>query len=644
MQRRRARAFVAPNGPICATSLHDIVRSVQLWERKLRCWPSLQAEMLPRGSMLFRCALCVLAASAIATGTAAAALDPVVEAKNFSKTQERQTIYDTPEYQAQLRAGRRAERRPTRSRSRPPTPSASSLTDLCWNRERRLRRRRPPLRLGAEGLRHRRSRCCSRRATARRSRATSGRPRPGRRKRPGIVITNGSVQADEQMYWFAAQTLAKAGYVVLTFDPQGQGQSRHASARRPTRTRASPRRPTAARSSTAPRTRSTSSSRRPSTRTSRCRAARRGTSHAAKQDRRVAAGLERRLQPVLAAARPAARRPRRPLLRRRRRLLHRPVGPAREGDRRVGQPRRSPPGPTRRLAPGEQPCPADPAQRTPAPITKPALGMSADYASPPHAEHARDPEPGCAEDPTRVARLHARRASTPARSSSAAARTSTSASSRTRPSARRCAAPTRSPGTRPRGSTSTSRATRAPTRGCSPTAGATTPPRPRSTPTATATCSPSTTARGWTSTCADGRRVRLRGPARRLRRAVERRRLPRRLLLPGDRPLARPLVGRDPPLARLDAVVVDARVAAAHQPGLLVELPVLVAVAAPPLARRGRGTRTRSARRCGCPGSTTAPCAGGSRARAPTCAPGTSLIASRPWKNSSRLRHCESSV
>ena len=47
----------------------------------------------------------------------------------------------------------------------------------------------------------------------------------GPARRPGIVITNGSVQADEQMYWYAAQTMAKAGYVVLTFDPQGQGQS-----------------------------------------------------------------------------------------------------------------------------------------------------------------------------------------------------------------------------------------------------------------------------------------------------------------------------------------------------------------------------------------------------------------------------------
>src|SRR5213079_2512650 len=49
--------------------------------------------------------------------------------------------------------------------------------------------------------------------------------RSGPAKRPGIVITNGSIQADEQLYWFVAQTLAKAGYVVLTSDPQGQGQS-----------------------------------------------------------------------------------------------------------------------------------------------------------------------------------------------------------------------------------------------------------------------------------------------------------------------------------------------------------------------------------------------------------------------------------
>ncbi len=49
--------------------------------------------------------------------------------------------------------------------------------------------------------------------------------RSGPPRRPGIVITSGSVQAPEELYWFAAASLAKAGYVVMTFDVQGQGYS-----------------------------------------------------------------------------------------------------------------------------------------------------------------------------------------------------------------------------------------------------------------------------------------------------------------------------------------------------------------------------------------------------------------------------------
>jgi alpha-beta hydrolase superfamily lysophospholipase len=45
------------------------------------------------------------------------------------------------------------------------------------------------------------------------------------RKCPGIVITNGSIQAPEELYWFMAADLARAGYVVMTWDPQGQGFS-----------------------------------------------------------------------------------------------------------------------------------------------------------------------------------------------------------------------------------------------------------------------------------------------------------------------------------------------------------------------------------------------------------------------------------
>ncbi len=47
---------------------------------------------------------------------------------------------------------------------------------------------------------------------------------PGDRA-PLVVIKNGSVQASEQLYWWAAQALVRAGYVVLTSDPRGQGRS-----------------------------------------------------------------------------------------------------------------------------------------------------------------------------------------------------------------------------------------------------------------------------------------------------------------------------------------------------------------------------------------------------------------------------------
>ena len=51
--------------------------------------------------------------------------------------------------------------------------------------------------------------------------ATSG----GAARKPGVVITNGSVQAPEQLYWAQAAALARAGYVALTWDPQTQGRS-----------------------------------------------------------------------------------------------------------------------------------------------------------------------------------------------------------------------------------------------------------------------------------------------------------------------------------------------------------------------------------------------------------------------------------
>ncbi len=42
---------------------------------------------------------------------------------------------------------------------------------------------------------------------------------------PGVVVENGSIQATEPLYWWFTQALVRDGYVVITFDPRGQGRS-----------------------------------------------------------------------------------------------------------------------------------------------------------------------------------------------------------------------------------------------------------------------------------------------------------------------------------------------------------------------------------------------------------------------------------
>ena len=64
--------------------------------------------------------------------------------------------------------------------------------------------------------------------TARSGATLSGRvwaTRDGPSRRPLVVYVTGSVQVPEAPYWFVATTLAKRGYVVLTFDEQGEGAS-----------------------------------------------------------------------------------------------------------------------------------------------------------------------------------------------------------------------------------------------------------------------------------------------------------------------------------------------------------------------------------------------------------------------------------
>jgi dienelactone hydrolase len=331
-------------------------------------------------------ALLVAAVAAPAAG----AFDPAVEAKNFSKVEERQTIYDTPQYQLQLRlvSNQNFTEAVTAQAA---DPERQFTGDLCWN--------------GGDG--------CAGDVrlydwqskgygivkpvlfTARNGATLSGHvwaTKSGPAKRPGIVITNGSVQADEQLYWFAAQTLAKAGYVVLTWDPQGQGQS-DLFGEAPDQNEGfhsqSDGRPFFDGTEDALNFFFSTPSK-PYVPVKSCES---GTSHAPKQERRVKLGLDAAYNPYWKLLDPS-----------RVGIAGHSYGAA--GVSYIGQwdprvdaivawdnlGRPSPGSNNGSFPPGEAGCPANPAARTPAPITKPALGISGDYFLPP-TPNTRDPDP-----------------------------------------------------------------------------------------------------------------------------------------------------------------------------------------------------------------------------------------------------------
>jgi dienelactone hydrolase len=167
--------------------------------------------------------LVALAALAFPTAAAADDFSADREARNYSKINERSAEYSTPEYQAELRK-RSAENQVETTTIKAEDPERNFDATLCGTRNDGCA---GDVRLyDWEANGHGMSRPVL--FTARNGATLSGRvwaTRSGPAKRPGIVITNGSVQAPEQLYWFAATNLAKRGYVVLTFDPQGQGRS-----------------------------------------------------------------------------------------------------------------------------------------------------------------------------------------------------------------------------------------------------------------------------------------------------------------------------------------------------------------------------------------------------------------------------------
>ncbi|MDT4916682.1 MAG: hypothetical protein QOH89_1382 [Pseudonocardiales bacterium] len=169
-------------------------------------------------------ALATVAVAAFgASAAGAASLDPKVEAQNFSITLQRPKEVSKFAYESLLaRVGYQNYQHALKYQLTDPQRAFAS--DLCWNgfngcagdvrlynwANKHYGIVRPVLFTARNGA-----------TLSGHVWATVGGPA----ERPGVVITNGSVQADEQMYWYAAQVLAKAGYVVLTFDPQGQGQS-----------------------------------------------------------------------------------------------------------------------------------------------------------------------------------------------------------------------------------------------------------------------------------------------------------------------------------------------------------------------------------------------------------------------------------
>jgi dienelactone hydrolase len=333
----------------------------------------------------------IAAAVLLAGASAAHAFDPVVEAQNYGKGLERQSIYTTPQYEAKLRVVSQLNGL-NALKMQASDPEREFVTDLCWN--------------GNDG--------CAGDVrlydwqtngygivqpvlfTARNGATLSGHvwaTKAGPAKRPGVVITNGSVQADEQLYWYAAQTLAKAGYVVLTFDPQGQGQS-DTQGESPDQQEGTP-----AQTDGRPFFDGTedaidfflSNPSHPYEPVPSCNS---GTSHAAKQDRRVAAGLDAAHNPFWKLLNPTQLG-----------IAGHSYGAA--GVSYIGQwdPRvkaivawdnLANPDPNQSTGasgggPEEKGC-VDSSQRSVPPITKPALGMSADYFIPPEP-NTSDPDP-----------------------------------------------------------------------------------------------------------------------------------------------------------------------------------------------------------------------------------------------------------
>jgi dienelactone hydrolase len=177
--------------------------------------------------------LACLIAVVCATGAPAAhAFDPAAESQNFQKTAERERyVVKTPEFQARLAQQEVQDNADLAQIAAAEAPALAAghgrnfAGNICFQRKREC----------AGDVRFYDWEASVPGAvvepvlfTARSGATISGNVwavEPGAGPRPAVVITTGSIQAPETLYWGFAAYLAQRGYVVLTYDVQGQGRS-----------------------------------------------------------------------------------------------------------------------------------------------------------------------------------------------------------------------------------------------------------------------------------------------------------------------------------------------------------------------------------------------------------------------------------
>src|SRR4051794_37248545 len=192
-------------------------RGTGAWVGRLR----LACPPMRRG---YRIALSALAVTLAVPAASALAFDPAQEAANFSKITERERyITATPAFQTRLQQ-QNAQDAIDYPQIIANDPERNFVGNICSHRKNECAGdvRFYDWQKDGDGLMH------PVLFTARDGATLSGTvwaTRAGPENRPGIVITTGSVQAPETLYWGLAATLAKHGYVVLTYDVQGQGRS-----------------------------------------------------------------------------------------------------------------------------------------------------------------------------------------------------------------------------------------------------------------------------------------------------------------------------------------------------------------------------------------------------------------------------------